>query len=421
VRSTRRRRGPTTARTILWSSDRTGTPQVWIGAAEAPSADAPAAGDAGALRVTDAPAGARAPAVRPSAGGGRLLAGVLLRGDGFRVALRDDGAVAGPFADSAAYPQDARVADVSSDSSPARAYSPWRTLLPRYWSPLAAEADGGGALYGAGTSGSDVLARHAYAAQAYVNAVTRDLEASAAWRYARIGQPLVDAAAVQTWQYDTVSVPLRDGTRQNARLDRREQSVTAALTFQRPRARTNGALAVGASYERRRYLSPLAGLADFQGDATGTGFPSLFVSGGWSNARRPLRSISPEDGVAVSASAEQRWGAPDGASRQVVGVGRLYKSLALPGFAHHVLAVRAAGGVADARASSEFSAGGTSGNSAALAPGFVVGTGGRTFGARGFPAGIQRGLRAAAGSVEYRAPVAMPARGCACCRCSSTA
>jgi hypothetical protein len=122
--------------------------------------------------------------------------------------------------------------------------------------------------------------------------------------------------------------------------------VGASLLFQRPRYRTNAALSLGASWESRNYRSTLPALAARADSALGGSFPALAVSGSWGNARRPLRSVSPEDGVALSFSAQQRWqdgaGATRGASRRVVGVARAYKSLDLPGFAHHVLAARVA-------------------------------------------------------------------------------
>jgi pimeloyl-ACP methyl ester carboxylesterase len=82
-------------------------------------------------------------------------------------------------------------------------------------------------------------------------------------------------------------------------------------------------------------------------------------------------------------------------------------SLDLPGFARHVIATRATIGVAQQTSTTEFSVGGTSGQSAELLPGVVVGDPSRTFSLRGVAPGTQRGLRALAGGVEYRAPLVM--------------
>jgi hypothetical protein len=90
-----------------------------------------------------------------------------------------------------------------------------------------------------------------------------------------------------------------------------------------------------------------------------------------------------------------------------------YKSLDLPGFAHHVLAARLAGGYADRRAGTSLEVGGTGGSTVQVVPGYAIGEGRRTFGVRGFPAASVYGTRAAAASLEYRAPLALGGRGLA--------
>jgi hypothetical protein len=97
-------------------------------------------------------------------------------------------------------------------------------------------------------------------------------------------------------------------------------------------------------------------------------------------------------------------------SEQLIGVTSLYKALDLPGFAHHVLAVRVAGGYASGAAPGEFDVGGTSGAPATIVPGVSLG-GRETFGVRGFPPSARFGRRALTGSFEYRAPLARIGRG----------
>jgi hypothetical protein len=99
------------------------------------------------------------------------------------------------------------------------------------------------------------------------------------------------------------------------------------------------------------------------------------------------------------------------ASASIVGTVSGYKSLDLPGFAHHVLALRLAGGVADSRAGTSLEVGGTSGSTMEIVPGYTVGEGRRTFGVRGFPSGSVYGTQAEAASLEYRAPLALGGRG----------
>jgi hypothetical protein len=141
-------------------------------------------------------------------------------------------------------------------------------------------------------------------------------------------------------------------------------------------------------------------------------YPSLFMSGSWANTRRPSLSISREDGISIGASVRQRWLAGDfeNASRSIVGVTALYKSLDLPGFAHHVIALRGAGAIADDRAITTFSAGGLSGGSLDILEGLSLGGERRTFGVRGFPPGAEEGIRALGGTGEYRVPIAAPSR-----------
>ena len=88
-----------------------------------------------------------------------------------------------------------------------------------------------------------------------------------------------------------------------------------------------------------------------------------------------------------------------------------YKSLDLPGFAHHVIALHAAGGIQDNRGTGFYEVGGISGGTLDVFPGYTLGEGRRTFGVRGFPAAYLLGVYAATGSMEYRAPFTLPGRG----------
>src|SRR6185295_12272472 len=78
-------------------------------------------------------------------------------------------------------------------------------------------------------------------------------------------------------------------------------------------------------------------------------YPRVAASLGWSNAQYPPLAISPEDGIALSTTSRFRWRTGDTTSGtvSVVGSAAAYKSLDLPGFAHHVVALRLAGGVED--------------------------------------------------------------------------
>jgi hypothetical protein len=393
-------------RAVYYTSDRTGTPEIYV--SDVPAEGAPPSAP---RRLSDIVTGLFQPVV---SGDGSTLAALVYRVDGFHLAVRPLDGAAMQLADVASYyAQRSRVTAVERDTAPLTPYAPWRTLLPRYWLPLLGEADDARTQVGAATSGVDVLRRHSYAVQALVNTGNGDLESSGSYRYARLGQPLLDVSGSQIWEYFGIPVQRAGGERDTLPLGRRTRLASLGAVFTRPRYRTSTTLSAGAQIEARAYDTPVASLSDTLAARFGTTFPSVFVSAAWSNTQRPSRSISAEDGVALSASAQQRWqqGTVGSQARRVVGVARAYKSLDLPGFAHHVLAVRVAGGVADRNSTSDFSAGGASGSRLELLPGLALGEPQRTFGVRGFAPSTQRGLRAAAASLEYRAPLTMPARG----------
>jgi hypothetical protein len=142
-------------------------------------------------------------------------------------------------------------------------------------------------------------------------------------------------------------------------------------------------------------------------------FPSLFSTLSWTNVKYPGIAISPEDGVAVSVTGQQQWQWQSGAAttRSVVGVLSGYEGIALPGFAHHVIAARVAAGWEDANATGEFGIGGISGLGLGVVPGLGFGDQPRVFYVRGYDPNSEEGTRAVVGSVEYRLPLFIPARG----------
>jgi len=170
---------------------------------------------------------------------------------------------------------------------------------------------------------------------------------------------------------------------------------------------------LGAELERATFSTrPDTLFRLLRGDLSPREYAGAVLGAGWSNTQRPGLAISPEDGVAISGLARGRWRRGGGAgSTTLVGSARGYRSLDLPGFAHHVLAARVTGAWASRNSTSTFGIGGTSGSSIEIVPGYRFGDSPRTFGVRGFPGGVRAGLRAAGGSLEYRAPLFIPARG----------
>jgi hypothetical protein len=275
--------------------------------------------------------------------------------------------------------------------------------------------DTGSVRLGGLTSGTDVVGRHAYEALLFVPTDNSGITGSLYYRNARFGQPLVELLGTQDWENRGC---ILDATQQNACvgfLRRRIREATLSLTLQRPRTRTSSYLSVGGGVEVRDHAAdsaPLLSRIDSLYRRTYY-YPRVTMSLGWSNSQYPLLAISPEDGISLASTARVRWRTSDPATATVsiVGSGAAYKSLDLPGFAHHVIALRGAAGVQDNRGTGYFEVGGISGGTLEIFPGYALGEGRRTFSVRGFPPASMLGIYAVAGSVEYRAPFRLPGRG----------
>lgn len=275
--------------------------------------------------------------------------------------------------------------------------------------------DSGSVRLGAFTSGEDVVGRHSYQALLFVPTDNSGLTGSLYYRNARFGQPLVEVVASQDWENRGC---IADASQQNlcvGVLRRRIREATLSFTLQRPRARTLSYLSLGGGFEVRDYATDSTSLIDRIDSLYRRAYyyPRVTMSFGWSNAQYPPLAISAEDGIGLASTTRLRWRTGDTVppTFSTVGSAAAYKSLQLPGFAHHVLALRAAGGLQDNRGTSYFEVGGVSGGILDIFPGYTLGEGRRTFSVRGFPAASQLGILAVAGSLEYRAPFALPGRG----------
>jgi hypothetical protein len=201
-------------------------------------------------------------------------------------------------------------------------------------------------------------------------------------------------------------------------LRRRIREADLSATWVRQRVRTAASFSLGAGVERRDYVTvpdELMPLIDSTGFFAASTFPRVFASAGFSNVQYPVYAISAEDGFTAGVTVRERlrsgFGGHGPASTSIVGTTSLFKSLPLPAFAHHVLALRAAGGWMDLRSNAYFEAGGVSGTPIEIVSGYFVGEGRRTFPVRGFQPGSLVGVRAVGGTVAYRAPLYMAGRG----------
>lgn len=387
---------------IYYSSDYTGRAQVYFVRL-----------DHTTYRVSNAVTGIFEP--QPSPNEDRMAA-VLFKSDGYHLGVAPCCSVAAGQWTPEQPPMVTEAPDVAPvlvDSGPATRYSPWRSFLPRYWLPTFDPGIRDGYRIGALTSGRDVIGRHAM--EASLRAPTNGLgglTGSISYQYSGLGLPIVQLDAAQ--DYESLGFAFdRDAERTPiGEVFRRTWTGSALLTWLRTRARTAFSLTGGAALEHRTHFLdadvPLSSL-DTTGALGSPTFPTLIAAANFANTQRPPLSISAEDGISLGVTVRDRFNSgangTGGASYSGVGEAAVYKSLDLPGFAHHVLALRGSAGIADSRAAGYFLVGGASGSTYEIIPGYTLGEGRKTFPVRGFAAGTLAGTRAATGSVEYRIPL----------------
>ena len=411
---------------VFYSSDRSGTAQIYLTTLR----------DGREYRVSEAVTGLFEPeavgsrssgtevplpaSTRPPTAGTRplpTLAAVVLRGDGYHLGVgeccRLDTLGAGPIAQQGAHP----VPPVAVDSSPARRYSPWRLLVPRYWSPsINTGMHVNQPRLGGETSAYDAIGRHAWSAAIGIPTDNSGIVGGLAYSYAGLGLPIVDAFLSQDW---TLTGVVRDRgvpARVLGEVRRRIIDGEVDASWIRQRYRSALAFTVGSGAEQYTYVGVPSGtiaLVDTTGIFKMRYYPRVLAAARYARTQAAPYSISPEDGFTVAATVRERWrtDVAGSSSSSVVGAATAYKSLNLPGFAHHVLALRGVGGARDDRATGYLEVGGTSGTPVEIIAGYTVGEGRKDFGVRGFVPSSLVGTRAYAWSAEYRLPLVRAGRG----------
>jgi hypothetical protein len=399
---------------IFYSSDRTGIAQAYV-ATFSPTTFARGAD----FQLSEAHTGLFEP---NSSLDSRRIAAVLFRSDGYHLGIDSIGSPAAyGLGESRTYLDTVSSASTStlvSDTSRATKFSPWRTLIPRYWLPTVEDGIDGGYRLGGSTAGFDVIGRHTITGSIAFPTNNTGIVGDLSYQYAGFGIPVLQFDASQDWATLGGVFARESNIPIVGEVFRRTLSADVLATWVRQRTRTALSLTAGVGVEHRTHVATpdnsLLASIDSTGALGSPTFPSLIAAAGFANYRVPSFAISPEDGVQLNVTVRDRLrsgGAATGAqSVSVVGSGAGFKSLDLPGFAHHVLALRASGGYADDRASGYFLVGGVSGSTFEIIPGYTIGEGRKTFPVRGFEAGTLAGTRAATASVEYRIPLFLTGR-----------
>jgi hypothetical protein len=402
-------------RGILYSSDRTGIAQIYLERFSDPHTFR----DAATIRLSNVGTGLFEPTPAPH---GTRAASLFFRSDGYHLGVSDccDVVTAAASAGEAQRVDDYRatvqgevLSAPATDSGRATRYSPWRTLVPRYWLPTIDAGIDGGYRIGGSTSGSDVVGRHAYTATIEFPTNNTGVVGDFLYQYRGLGVPTIQVDAGQDWESLQGIFSRQGNLPLVGEVFRRTWTADVLSTWTRQRTRSTLAFTAGAGVEHRSHVATpdnsLLAAIDSSGALGSPTFPILIASTGFANYQRPILSISPEDGVQVTLTVLDRLrsgAAGHGAqSLSTVATTAIYKSLDLPGFAHHVLALRGAYGHADVHATGYYLVGGVSGSSFQIVPGYAIGEGRKIFPVRGFESGTLAGIRAFSGSAEYRIPL----------------
>jgi Tol biopolymer transport system component len=267
-----------------------------------------------------------------------------------------------------------------------KAYHPWRTLVPTYWTPVV-RTDSDELLVGAGTAMTDVLGRHAYGVDAaWANRARPDWHA--AYAYDRWAPTLF-----ASYSDDTDS--FRGGVARS-----REMTAGALLRFR-----------------HIRWTESMLGAFEIDRDTLRCDEPCTLpreqrrrsLRGGWiHDSRRAFGySIGAEEGLQIETAAETTRAAfgSDADGGAAIADIRAFQRVTSD---HVVVAGRIAfaGAWGDPRVRRQFAAGGPGPASAAFDFGRdAIGL------LRGFAADDLVGSRAAVGNIDLRVPLARPQRG----------
>ena len=296
-----------------------------------------------------------------------------------------------------------RPADVPGGAAAASPYSPWPTLKPTWWTPFI-DNTSDQLRVGAAVAGYDVLGYHGYAASATwlvngpngavaPNPATPDWAAT--YVYARWRPTLFVSASRATSFFAGPPTDAGVPTNSTAREYQIESGVQVPFNHVR--------------VANRALVSILRSSDDYSLPSGPLTVNRTALRAGWATttAHRYGYSISPEGGVALGATAESVRRALGSLADATTFTGDLRAYV--PGLGpHHVIAVRAAGGISTGSetAGRTFLLGGA--NAAADVLSYSSSAVSLL---RGFPSDTFAGTRVAVVNADYRFPLARPERG----------
>jgi hypothetical protein len=353
--------------------------------------------------VTRMTGGATWPDVSPD---GRTIVFVAYTVDGFDLftmpypAESDLPSAAQTIVDS----QPSPTALASSSISSAKSYSPFPTLWPTSWTPVR-ETDGGRQVrWGAAVFGSDVLGYHNYAATAtWLTSAPEGTPKPPAsrpdWNLSYSYNRWRPVFFATTESSTTFFAGPASATGEPLPVTLRKRQVEGGVLFPIIHARTAHQALVSVLHSKDEFTDLRS--------STSRDRASMRAGVFTGSARLYGYSISPEDGIRAGATVEatrRALGSTDDANA-VTGDVRLYAPLPA---AHHVLAVRVAGGASSGDVSTRrnFLLGGPGPN-----PTIMDFDSDAISLLRGFPANRFAGTHVALMNVDYRFPLARPQRG----------
>lgn len=425
-------------RHLLWSSDRTGIPNVVGAEVHA------ATGSFGPVRlVTNVVTGAGYPSVDPT---GSWLYFSGYHADGWeveRIPFEPASWMASPAPDARFAP--VPPAPLQPAFGEVGGYSAIRTLLPRYWEPLYQEPIRtrtvrtqdllvpGREVLGAGigleTAGFDVVGRHAYEAFARVFTSGGKVDGGFAYTFAGFGNPHFSIGASQLWDEDGPRLAQASDT---AAIDTlfvrlRERNVSLATTLRRSRWRDALALTLsgGLTWEHRELLEtdlePSTRYGLTRPDAR---FSDVRATLAFTTARGHAFQTGAAEGLSVVVRGRRKneldladtlVSVPgfDRSLEEVLASARGYLPLGGPGHAAHVLAVRGAygGGRGPGADAGHFEVGGASGSPEDVTGLTLFGGTPLFFPVRGYGRASRFGRFAWSATGEYRFPLLLVHQG----------